>query len=433
LLIYILINRNLTRVISQLVTKKMSEYIWKQISCPTKVADDNFSKGSQIFTFTIGQPYVWVPNKSYFKVDFELTEGTRKPENIVLAENAVACMYNNCYFKAGGHDVSSSADGFLAQVQQAKTRLRTTKQHQDSIGKSIMGLGTYNERQLDISERNVVSRMWQPPIGIFDRIEPVGSGSYSFQLTPNSGFEKSAVESKSDKQLGDDNGTELTAAFTNALIGVVTPATYDNDSEYRLKVKDVKFYICMKKTDVPCDPVFKLREIKAHSTLVANDSTLSFNVPSSTDEITIFLQSGKAGVENLTPPTVFRCDDDSHLNMTSCQVTYANITKPPTRVGFTHNANTNQLAQRYLQTHLESGMAALEGGCETFSEFVSRGPIDHFSFKKSAELKDTQVQVSITCPNLEDKTNIFLLAHYTRITEIAQQSGHITDVKSFNV
>jgi hypothetical protein len=432
----------------------MSEFVYKEISCPSDVVDDAFSKNVQTFKFNVGAPYVWHPNKSFFKIEMELTEAGGKPTTVFLNENSVACMYDSAIFKAGGRDVSFSSDGNLPQVQQAKTRLTTSLLWQESVGKSIMGLGSNAERSDEMKvynsatppavthTQNAVSRIWQPAIGIFDRTEAVGSGAYSISLTPSSKYDKKAVNCDVNRSIGVTQGTvdvpgtpeipEDLVAGTPLTPEVLT--TYLPDTaDYELKIKKVKFYMCQSKSDAPTNPVFTLRETEAHSKLVSSDTTLEFTIPSSTTHISCFLQDSNAGTTNPLSLTSFTIEGGLELNLIGMQVSYAGVTKPPTRVGSVYNADTNQYIQRYLQCHLESGMGSLGSGCETLSQYIEKGPIDHFSFIKSQDNKDTQVQVSITAPGIPDNTNLFLLAHYTRITETAESSGHIVDVKTFNI
>lgn len=115
---------------------------WLQISCQRDVSKTNFERGVQDFNFSVGGRYGFVPSKSYFRVelklqskdDGDLYQPTRK-DNIALADNVVSNLYNNCYFKAGGADVSSIVN-YSAHAHQVKTRLSKSKAWLDSMGKS---------------------------------------------------------------------------------------------------------------------------------------------------------------------------------------------------------------------------------------------------------------------------------------------------------
>lgn len=430
----------------------MTEYIWREISCPTKATEGDFARGTQNFRFNVGHPNAWIPAKSYFKVDMTLTEGAEskteidprtvitgpggyagdnfsgKPRDVALAENAVSCLYKSCQMTIGGRPVSFASD--LPQIQQVKTRLSTTHEWQESVGKASFGLGSdFVTRLAETATQNTVSRIWQPPIGIFDFAEPIGAGDYCIKLDPNAEFEKAAVECNEDRGIGTKN---YVAEVVDGSGAVTTPAV---PAEYKLVINKVRFFVCMVKLSVPSGVTsLALRESESYSKILSSDNTIEFTVPSSTDAITLFVQGGKAGSTNQLPPTKFKCIDDSDSSLTSLQITYANVTKPPTRIGSVFSPAVNTTQQRYLETHLESGLAESEGGSETLKDYYSRGMMYHYSFKKDAEDKSTQVQVSMTIPSIvANEANLFLVAHYTRITDITTQNGHTTDVKSFNV
>lgn len=415
----------------------MTEYTWREISCPTDVKGDDFARGAQTFRFQVGNPNAWIPNKSYFKIDMTLTEGDDKPVTVALAENAAACLYRNAELTVGGRPVSSATD--LPQVQAAKTRLQTTYAWQQSCGKAVYGLESSPAARIaDTATRNIVSRIWQPPIGIFDHGVPMGAGDYAIKLDPNTEFEKAAVECKQDLVIG-TAAEDVAAAAIAADPAAVPPTPFVPEvvakpAEYKLVINKVRFYICTVKMSIPSSVTpLLLRECEAHSKVVASDNTLEFTVPSSTDAITIFVQGGNAGSTNVLPPTKFACDDSSDRLLTSVQITYANVTKPPTRIGSQVGTDVNQIQQRYLTTHLESGMAETEGGAETLVDYLERGMMYHFSFNKDSTDKSTQVQVSVTIPGIQENANLFLLAHYTRMSDITTNNGHTVDVKSYNI
>ena len=113
-----------------------------EVRCTRNVSGDQFPRGVQDWPFTIGGSWAWVPNRSYFRVGLTLTGqgGTPPivPENLALADNVCANMYNNCYFRAGQQDVSSIVS-YLPQAAQVKNRLTKSGAWTRSVGKSAYG------------------------------------------------------------------------------------------------------------------------------------------------------------------------------------------------------------------------------------------------------------------------------------------------------
>lgn len=96
----------------------------------------------QDYNFSVGGRYAFIPSKSYFRVSMKLQRkdgGTlsnpRLRDNIAFATNPVSNLFTNCYFRAGGSDVSSIVNR-SAQAHQVKTRLSRSGAWLNSIGKS---------------------------------------------------------------------------------------------------------------------------------------------------------------------------------------------------------------------------------------------------------------------------------------------------------
>lgn len=114
-----------------------------EVRCTRNVSGDQFDKGVQDYSFAIGGSFAWVPNRSYFRVGLTLVgdDVTNIPsldQNVALADNVCANMYNNCYFRAGQQDVSSIVS-YLPQASQVKNRLTKSGAWTRSIGKDAYG------------------------------------------------------------------------------------------------------------------------------------------------------------------------------------------------------------------------------------------------------------------------------------------------------
>ena len=125
--------------------------------------------------------------------------------------------------------------------------------------------------------------------------------------------------------------------------------------------------------------------------------------------------------------------DGSDMKLNAIQLSYANQVKPSTRWNSSYTDTVNQMTQRYLDTQLESGMMWSSGGTETFADYTKRGPMYHYNWVRDKDDRSTQVQLNINYKDIEDKANVFVVAHYTRTVEISINNGFVTDVKSLSV
>ena len=117
----------------------MSEFVYREIIASRTITPDTFSQGVIDFNFQTGNPTAWLPSKSYFRISMEIRgdEGKAQPdvvESLAFADNAVSCLFNNIYFRAGGQDVSSIVN-YVPQAAQSKMRLQKTGAWLNSIGK----------------------------------------------------------------------------------------------------------------------------------------------------------------------------------------------------------------------------------------------------------------------------------------------------------
>jgi hypothetical protein len=143
---------------------------------------------------------------------------------------------------------------------------------------------------------------------------------------------------------------------------------------------------------------------------------------------------------------MFKLPADQDLLLESLQITYANETKPSTRWtssysevlnGAAGNPSINELQQRYNDSLMESGMMMSSGGCETFQDYILRGPYYHYSFARDSDDRSTQVQVSakvnFTGPIADAGANLFLVAWYSRGVEITTMSGMIQQIRTLSI
>jgi hypothetical protein len=137
----------------------MTEPTLQEVPCTKGVAGVQFIQGVQDFPFSIGYPSVWVPSRSYFRVEMELlgsgdpataTQPTLR-EQTAFADDAVGCLFSNVYMRGGGQDMSSITS-FAPQASALKKRLNKTQPWLQSLGKyAYLSEADFTKRCLSVS------------------------------------------------------------------------------------------------------------------------------------------------------------------------------------------------------------------------------------------------------------------------------------------
>ena len=407
---------------------------FRQVTCKRAVSDESFPRGVLDFDFSIGGKTVFIPSRSYFRIGVEL-RGKEDPlpdgADVAFANFCAGNLFDNCYFLAGGQNVSNIVN-YASQAHALGYSLKKSGAWLKSIGKDGFGIEPSLSQRLlnakkdvttiDSQHGNASTRyfMYQPPVGIMSYDKPMGAGDYRFQFNPNSKYQFACVETAE---------TELTKAGTG------------ETSEFNFTVKSMELYICTEMMDVSPTgtELLNLMEMSVQTKpMNGKSANLDFSLPPSTQAITVFVQSAKAGQTTLVPPSSFITSKDKHEERTlnSLQITYANQTKPPTRwtsaFDSTATVSVNQLQQRYLDTHLESGQAFSGGGSQTFNDWLL-SPYYHYSWVRDANDRATQMQLMIDFHvDLKD-ANVFVVAHYSRTVQMSITNGYVTSVNSLSV
>jgi len=512
------------------------ELNWREVTCKRSVAGDSFPQGVQDYDFSVSGKNAWIPGYSYFKVDLKLTKKTaganeRPPvvrDGIAFADGLPGCLYNNCYFRAGGQDVSSITQ-YVPQAHILKCRLDRSAAWMKNTGQDatycdadfnrrinkISSDGKYrnngvldNKNSLDAFNRpllsaaglavggtatfdgatgllttanmdfivtgvregdliqigagpfqqvlaivdavtlrvtdgpavgapaaitaittvktpntgqNTISVNFQPPIGIFDVYDGLGSGDFKLQLNPNADYKSALVQS------------------VDALV---------REQGYDVKISNVRLYVCQIKKDMPPSGTLplSLMEMQIINKAIPRgpgQTQLDFTVPPSTLALTVFVQTGKAGTDSRNPPTVFLDELDAAAvdplqkygakNLENIQVTYGSVTKPATLYSSSFDKNVNNMVQRWVSSQYHAAKYNNEGGTESFEEFMERGPYYHFDFSRDKNDSSSYVNVSIKYGQaLSENSQLFIVAHYSRQISIEYESGFITQVISVN-
>ena len=408
---------------------------WRQSTAKRDVQAGQFRQGVIDFDFSVGSNTVFIPSKSYFRIGVKIGDGAgaapTQAANLAFANFCPGNLFDNCFFYAGGQNVSSCIN-YGPQAHALAYRLRKSGAWMNSIGKDAYGIcasrlyrthlvSTDNPAEdhgplvpaVDAGDGTVRYFIYQPPLGIMEHSKPMGAGQYRFQFNPAANFEKACVESNVDK-------------------------THGLGNDYVFQVDSMELYICEEKMDISPSgtDVLHLLEHQVQSKKMSQASSVDFTVPPSTKALTVFVQSGLVGQDNRFPPSKFAVENGLHKQLRNLQITFANTTKPPTNWTSETGAHTQKLQQRYLDTQIESGQAFSSGGCETMADWMLNGPMYHYTFVRDANDRSTQVQLSCqfdpgTAIDVND--NIFLVAHYTRSVEIQVESGFISSVSSLNI
>ncbi len=404
---------------------------FRQVTAKRSVANGTFDRGVLDFDFSIGGKTVFIPSKSYFRIGLKLTDSTGAPPvravDVAYANLATGNLFDNCFFTAGGQTVSSIVN-YAPQAHACGYRLKKSGAWLSSLGKDGYGYepnyatrlqevsteGKMEDvgRDTENSDESVIYMMYQPPIGIMEHDSPMGSGDYRFQLNPNSNYKKAVVESESSK-----------APTTN----------------YLVDVESIELYICTEHMDVASSGTEKLglmeHQVQSKSLSGGGETNLDFTVPPSTEAISIFVQNPQTGSVSKYPPSNFKTlksggGEGGETTLRSIQLTYANITKPPTRWSSEFGTNTNKLQQRYLDTQIESGQAFSSGGCETFNQWKQSGLLLHYNWGRDPSDRSTQLQIQCDFTDVLPGTNLFVVAHYSRTAMITIENGFVAQVET---
>lgn len=290
------------------------------------------------------------------------------------------------------------------------------------------------------TSKNIVSVLWQPPLGIFDCKEFLGAGNYKISLTPDANYLNNAVETRNTRY----NNTSATVA-----------------DSYNFSIVDIKFYAYQAKANIPDGPqTLDLMETLVMSKQLTGSATgvstgnYQFSVPPSTSYISIFVQDNRTGSSPLYPPSMFKAPNGAtmtpgDMTLTNIQCIYASITKPSTNwsSGFNTDVNplsyvlpvpasqTNGMVQRYFDSFLEFQNSANSGfGTETFNEWAQRGPFYMWVYARDQSDRSTEVQLNATFRDINaQNTNIFIVAWYHNTVQYTVNNGMITALSSRQV
>ena len=87
---------------------------WRQSTAKRTISGPSFTQGVIDFDFSVGSNTVFIPSKSYFRIGVHLESlagggaaQAMTARELAFANFCLANMFDNCFFYAGGQNVSS--------------------------------------------------------------------------------------------------------------------------------------------------------------------------------------------------------------------------------------------------------------------------------------------------------------------------------------
>lgn len=253
---------------------------------------------------------------------------------------------------------------------------------------------------------NVIETVWQPPLGIFDSSTPLPPGDYDLVLTPN------------------------TSNYNNAAIQVSTGTI----GTKAITMQQMNFYVyTMDAENIPDDFTYylDLTECSVERRLLTSASNaeqnLNFTVAPTTFALSYASQESTAGSNPIYPPTMFVSGDVQERNLKRLRLNYAAQTQPINET-IDLSTNTDYMTKLYVDSLLNSNAYSdTHGAGENKDDWLSRGPLAHYTFRKPANDGSTRVNMQVTL-NTASTTNALLFSWYKQIVQITYRNGRVETV-----
>ena len=132
--------------------------IWRQSTAKRDVKGGSFTQGVIDFDFSVGSNTVFIPSKSYFRIGVKIGDGganggvaPTQAAQLAFANFCPGNLFDNCFFYAGGQNVSSYIN-YGPQAHALAYRLRKSGAWMNSIGKDAYGICASR-----LARRNLIS------------------------------------------------------------------------------------------------------------------------------------------------------------------------------------------------------------------------------------------------------------------------------------
>ena len=181
--------------------------------------------------------------------------------------------------------------------------------------------------------------------------------------------------------------------------------------------------------------------------IISDRNQISFSVKSNSTELGFCLQDGRAGINSVFSPSIFRIYNgaglpvDKSLNdannvdkkLSYYSIKYGNQTKPvPAQEDDLNDARSLRVVQSYIETFKNSGAYYYEGGMESLNDHLLRGRIFWHLFPRDKNMYSSTAQLicnftGIVANDLDTAFAILFCAFY-RTIKMTIQNGQVVNV-----
>ena len=253
--------------------------------------------------------------------------------------------------------------------------------------------------------------LWTPPLGIFDIGHALPTTRHELHFVIPNDFQQRALEFG---YLGYRDVNRVASLI--AAPGAAPDATV----RYRLEIESMEFFAACVSGPRADDSKFvlDLREYRMSplpipSDMVNNPNTYAFNLSQNSSTISVTLQSGAVG-NGIMPMTEFHLPSGGsskrggELGLSRFYVNFAgqnrpreenesildgNLPWPSDDTNAYNGAQRQWFTQRYLETMWNTGLISTQGGCESFEEWLARGPYYHWVWPRDGGDLSTRFHV----------------------------------------
>lgn len=251
----------------QKLEEEVSKYIelnWREVNCQRNVGDapggitSTFSNGLCDFLFSVsGSTNAYIPALSYFTIDIELQVSTGAPntwrppllnDGVTLSNSVGDCLFNNCFFRMGGQDVST-CQSFIPQQGAIKSRIDNSGAWLKNIGRESAWIDSDVSRRLNLisvdgvyHEDGLIDATNYLPIPILNAAGAPAAAT-SFALVVNAAVGGYTTTGTVTLSVGDGEwiGSRVQVGdyVTLPTLGVAAAANLPNASSYVVKITSI--------------------------------------------------------------------------------------------------------------------------------------------------------------------------------------------------
>jgi hypothetical protein len=234
------------------------------------------------------------------------------------------------------------------------------------------------------------------------------------------------------------------------LVPVKNGDSPDNDIQnYRLLVKDLKFYCCQVEGPVVGNEEYSyylnLNEIRAHSKDITSASLVQTNVDvmESSYALAIAFQDIRSSNTTSYSITKFKIGDDEELALQRYSVRFAGISLPQPDAEMKFSDSEELLVNQYLRNQLYTNLYFKQSGGESLQDWKERGIYFYHPFIRSAGNKEQRAYIltkfnqdeqqgkALTNEGLQNM-QLYIFEFYRAFALIKMKNGYVYDIKTAN-